>query len=322
MFQIIIFALLCAICTMILIAPIAMSKKFVSYLIIFLVPAFSLSLYMNKGTPGLPSQPVIYDTNAERIAMRGIVREEMDALKAIYENPEDKEKLMYLAGVQIAQGKFGEAISYLENALVTWEEDRDLKLQLSAAHFAHGLLLIEKNMKQDALQSLYDARRTAPDKAPFLADLIMFTQELEKMNGIEVTIEPEPEPTPEPEPEIVEGTKDKITPEIEPEPELEPMPVPETVPELELETEPESELAPESEPEPVPARPLEAKKYIEDLGLLEVEIGTAPDEEKIQEEEVKAEPETDEKTELSGDEDKEDKKDNKFMRFLKKLELP
>lgn len=215
MIQIVLFAMLCAFCTMVLIAPIAMSKKGVSYLIIFIVPALSLSLYMAKGAPGLSSQPALYDTNDERIAMRNIVRDEMDALRAVYENPEDKEAIMYLAGVQIAQTKFGEAISYLENALVKWEDDPDLKLQLSAAYFANGLLLVEKDLKQDSLQSLYDARRLAPEKAPFLPDLKMFIQELEKMNGIEPS-EPEPELEAEaiiPEEEMIE--EDTVEEKIE-----------------------------------------------------------------------------------------------------------
>ncbi|MDH5722688.1 MAG: hypothetical protein OEY94_05135 [Alphaproteobacteria bacterium] len=347
MYQIILFALLCAFCTMVLIAPIAMSKKFVSYLIIFLVPAFSLSLYMIKGAPGMPSQPALYDTNDERIAMRGIVKDEMNALKTLYENPEDKRNLMVLAGIQVAQGKFGEAISYLENALMKWEDDQDLKLQLGAAHFAQGLLLIEQNMREDALQSFYNARRITPKEAPFLPDLIMFTQELEKMSGVEIMIEPEPD---EPEPKNVDEAKDTITPEpapkpkpdltpepkpeIKPDPEPKPEPVTEPVtepkPEINPEPEPKQETEPEPEPVTEPAPEPEPKpdpipeSKIETANTPDSNIGITPDEpatsaaaeEKAVAEAIKTEPEAgDETTE-------EEQKDNRIKRLLKKLKLP
>jgi len=145
MIQIVIFAVLCAVCTMILVAPIAISRKKTAYILISLVPALSLGVYIVKGSPGLPSQPVMFDTNDERKAMRNIVKDELEAMKSFYDAPEDKEALMHLASLQIAQGKFDDATSHLEHGLQQWEGDRDLKLQLSAAHFARGLLLVEKN---------------------------------------------------------------------------------------------------------------------------------------------------------------------------------
>ncbi|MGH1403608.1 MAG: tetratricopeptide repeat protein [Alphaproteobacteria bacterium] len=96
--------------------------------------------------------------------------------------PDDINLLTELAGNLIAQEKFDEAITLLENALEKQMHD-DLSLQLSTAYFAKGLLHAEKKNYDTALSLLRQAHAKAPSNAPFLPDILHFVKIIENQKS-------------------------------------------------------------------------------------------------------------------------------------------
>lgn len=84
------------------------------------------------------------------------------------------------AGILIESEQFDAAIALLAPLRQKEPENRDIALQLAAAHFARGLLHAERKEDAAALQDLRTAQTIAPPEAPYAADIERFIKIIEK----------------------------------------------------------------------------------------------------------------------------------------------
>lgn len=176
-------AILCAVASIALIAPIAHKHQRLSYALMMAIPCVALGLYMLLGAPGLPSRPALFDTDESRAQARAMAREELEAMKAVSQSPDDVMAYMRLAGLRIGQGKFDEAIDLLTNAIALFPEDDNLKMQRGAAIFAKGILHAENGELPQALLTLQDALDKTPPTAPFYADIQSIINKIESLKN-------------------------------------------------------------------------------------------------------------------------------------------
>ena len=168
---IILCAVLCAAATLTLIAPVARTRPRLCYALMVIIPCASLGLYLFLGAPGLPSQPALFDTDPQNLEARALVSEELEAMKALSEDPDNIMNIMRLAGLRIGQGHFEDAERLLRASITRFPDEENLKMQLGAALFAHGLLLAENQDFPNSILKLEDALEITPEAAPFRTDI-------------------------------------------------------------------------------------------------------------------------------------------------------
>lgn len=174
-------AILCAVASIALIAPIAHSHKRLGYALMMVIPCAALGLYMLFGAPGLPSRPALFDTDEARTQARAMAREELEAMKELSHSPDDVMAYMRLAGLRIGQGKFDEAVNLLTTAIDRFPDDDNLKMQRGAALLAKGILHAENGEFPQAILTLQDAQDKTPETAPFYADIQTIINKIEEL---------------------------------------------------------------------------------------------------------------------------------------------
>ncbi len=155
-----------AVCTLILIAPIAATHKKTCYALIIIIPVLLLSSYIAIFSPDF----LLQRSDIEQLEIVK-VRKTLDSDK---NNPDIAVKL---AGLYISTEKFDDAITLLENFE---QDDENIRLQLATAYFAKGLLHAENGQKAQALKALRKAHNVAPEDAGFLGDIVIFIDKVEE----------------------------------------------------------------------------------------------------------------------------------------------
>ncbi len=169
----IICAIIAGIATLYVSAPLMRTKPQTCYILMFFIPAVSLTtfmVFMPSAPQYAPSAPVIDVYEQEEIALK----------KKLDQYPNDATTVLDLAGTYIAQEKYSDAIALLRDAQRKDPRNDDFALQLATAHFARGLLYAENGNYELGLKSLLYAVAEAPENAPFLPDIEHFIGELEK----------------------------------------------------------------------------------------------------------------------------------------------
>lgn len=180
------FAVICALSTIVILTPIARQSKqdkrsSTPIVLTLAIPCVTLGMYILLGAPNVPSVPALFETDTEIIEARQSVTRELDTMREISQNPDDQTLLMRLAGIRMQQGKFDDAIALLSGAITTFPDDDMLKTQLAAAHYTKGMILIESKRFAESLKSLEKARDIAPEDTQFLDDINILIPELEKL---------------------------------------------------------------------------------------------------------------------------------------------
>ncbi|MCK5385128.1 MAG: hypothetical protein KAJ29_06075 [Alphaproteobacteria bacterium] len=153
--------------------------------VMFLMPMASCAIYIfltapryNPPAVARPSQVLEQTINKEEHAMT-LAPEDIAALeKIVEENPDDIDSVFVLTNAYMSLERYDSAISLLKSRQMRFH-DKKLVTLLTIAHFAKGLLLAEQGKFKQALSSLRDARKIAPEDAPFLPDLDHFIARVE-----------------------------------------------------------------------------------------------------------------------------------------------
>lgn len=175
------FALICALSTIIILAPIAQTHHRHSMILMIFIPCIALGLYMFLGAPDVPSHPAIYETDPEIIDARNIVLRELETMQAISKEPDNTNLIMRLAGIRMKQGKFDDAAELLQNAVKTFPNEPMLKMQLATAYFAKAMTLLENKRFVESYQAFEKVKQFAPADAPMLDDVNAIMPELKKL---------------------------------------------------------------------------------------------------------------------------------------------
>ncbi len=171
MTTIVIAAILCAICTLYLIIPIAAKNRYSAHGLMVALPLLSLSLYLLLGSPGLPSAAALFEKDELRIQARSIVKGELKMMEALSKDPENVDLMLALGSIRIAGDRSEDAIGILKHAHDLDPDNEDVKLQLGAAYFVSGLYEMEDNRRAQALEDFRAALKIAPANAPYKKDL-------------------------------------------------------------------------------------------------------------------------------------------------------
>lgn len=169
----IICALISGASTIYLTAPIMQTRAQTCYILMIFIPAFSLAgLFIVSPPHSFEAAPVHLSNSfdSQETALR----------TKLSQDPENATTILDLSGLYIAQERFTDAIALLRDAQRKHPENDDFALQLSAAHFAKGLLFAENNDYKNAIKSLQYAQAVAPENTPFLPDIEHFIEQLEK----------------------------------------------------------------------------------------------------------------------------------------------
>lgn len=96
-------------------------------------------------------------------------------LEASYKaQPDNLTKALDLAGYYIEKDAYDKSLAILDEAETYHPGHQDIALQRASAIFARGLHAAENKEYDAALSSLWEARKVAPDNAPFAEDLDNF----------------------------------------------------------------------------------------------------------------------------------------------------
>lgn len=176
-----IFALICALSTIIILTPIAQTHRRQSIALMIFIPCIALGLYMGLGAPDVPSQPAIYETDPEIIDARNVVLRELETMQAISKDPNNTTLIMRLAGLRMKQGKFDDAAQLLHYAVKSFPDEPMLKMQLATAYFAKAMTLLENKRFVESYQAFEKVKHYAPADAPMLEDVNAIMPELKKL---------------------------------------------------------------------------------------------------------------------------------------------
>ncbi len=163
MTSIIIFAVISAVLTLFLIAPISVTRKKTCYALMVLIPTISLASYVYL----FPPAELLPRVNKEQVLSKQLAK-----------SPDDIEIMAQLAALYISEDRLEKAIKLLEARA---NDNDNLKLQLSTAYFAKGLRYAENGQKEQALGDLQTASSIAPKDAPFLPDIDYFINKVKAM---------------------------------------------------------------------------------------------------------------------------------------------
>ncbi len=178
MITIVVAAIICAVCTIYLIIPIAQNHRHITHALMVALPVISLCLYMLLGIPGLPSAAAMFDKNEARMQARSLVRGELKMMEALSNDPENTQLMLALGSIRLASDRTNDAINILTHAHDLAPKDKDIRLQLGAAYFVSGLYKAEQNQKEKALEDFKKALKIAPKGAPYTKDLKKIIAEL------------------------------------------------------------------------------------------------------------------------------------------------
>lgn len=147
--------------------------------IMFFVPVITCAayIYFSAPHPALPEKLEV--TQIENGASPASAEELAALQKALADNPDEMEGVLALADAYMAREDYDAAIALLEGRQADFPGEA-LRVHLTTAYFAKGLLFAEQGRFEDALAALRIAREKAPREAPFLPDLEHFITLIEK----------------------------------------------------------------------------------------------------------------------------------------------
>lgn len=168
---IVIAAIICAICAIYLVFPIAQTHRRATHGLMVALPTLALALYMMLGTPDMPGVPALFEREGPRAESRAAVKDELTAMEALSKDPDNAALMLEIGSLQLSSGRTQDAIKILERAREIDPKNKDIGLQLGAAYFVSGLDAAQQNEKEKAREIFKNARKAAPKDAPYLGDL-------------------------------------------------------------------------------------------------------------------------------------------------------
>jgi|GEM_PF-2421114 len=152
--------------------------------LIFFLPILSCGLYVYLTSPhfSTPSSDNLVSQlmNQKKEPEPQITPEEINTLaNKVEESPDDLESVVYLANAYMNREEYDIAISLLKSKEKLFPAE-DIKVQLTTAYFAKGLLFAEQGNFKAALTDLKTAQKIAPEGTTFLPDLKHFIMIIEK----------------------------------------------------------------------------------------------------------------------------------------------
>lgn len=178
-------ALLTIFAIVILLAPLMLGnrrQKILAWLLLVTLTVSTMGLYLWRGTPDLPSEPALFETQGPRFETRQRIRQEIALTRELAASPEDTALMLALGTVRLQNGRLEEAIAVLSAAHRQEPGHSGISTKLGAAHYAAALaaFLLEDN-RALAEEHFEKARELAPPDAPYreklLRDMAKFQEE-------------------------------------------------------------------------------------------------------------------------------------------------
>ncbi len=148
-------------------------SRIAAYALMVVLPLCTLGLYLTF-IP-LPSTQITREQappSPSQIAVN--TQDEATLQKAVNDAPDNLKAALDLGGYYVEQDQYKKALETLSAAEKHHPAHADIALQRTATIFARGLHEAENQDYETALDSLWDARKIAPEGTPFLMDLDNF----------------------------------------------------------------------------------------------------------------------------------------------------
>jgi cytochrome c-type biogenesis protein CcmH/NrfG len=148
--------------------------------IVCIVAPGAILTYLMIGHPDIPSQAALFETTGPRTAARALTGKELSLMQQVAADPDNVKLMVALGDVRLKAGRWEDALAILDTAHGKTPADRDVNLELGAAHDeAAAVLLNRDNDRAGAVDQLQQARAIAPKDAPYLPQVERDIQLLE-----------------------------------------------------------------------------------------------------------------------------------------------
>ncbi len=189
---IILLAITTTACVFYILHPLMRSKHAkmneIGTVLLFLIPICTIFIYIFLGSPDIASKPALFETQGPRYEYRALIKQEMDIMHDLAAHPNDRDIMIALSTIRLQTARPDEAIDILEIALGSHPDDRLIKAELGAAHYAAAITALNAqqinapylNAQQGAPLSHANIEAHFKNALHYTPKNALFREELEK----------------------------------------------------------------------------------------------------------------------------------------------
>ncbi len=159
----------------ILLAPLMIDagKQKQGWLLLIFMTLSAMGLYLWHGSPYIPSQPALFETQGVNFEKRALVKKELTLTQDFLKTPDDIELMLALGNAHLKNGKLDQAIALLSTAHEKDPAHKKVSLKLGAAHYAAALAAVFlEDDKARAQKHFNKALEITPEDAPYREKLL------------------------------------------------------------------------------------------------------------------------------------------------------